>query len=93
MSTIDEIRSVLRNLDPVLAILALAQRITGVGGPAATDGIALLTAAVRAWEDGSTGVMTPAEATNAINALIAGESRLDAAEDAKLAARFPAEQP
>jgi hypothetical protein len=90
MSTIDQIRSVLRDIDPVLAVLAVAQRITGIGGPPAAEGIAMLTAAIKAWEDGSTGVMTPAEAAAAIDAILASEVQLDATEDAKLVARFPA---
>jgi len=90
MSTIDQIRSVLRDIDPVLAVLAVAQKITGIGGPPAADGIALLAAAIKAWEDGSSGVMTPSEAAAAIDAMLASESTLDATEDAKLAMKFPA---
>lgn len=88
-SLIDEFRSILRKLDPALAVVQVAQRITGIGGPPAEKGLAMLAAAVKAFEDGQAGVMTFAEASEAIDAILRGEVALDAAEDTKLAERFP----
>lgn len=89
MSTIDEIRSVLIVIEPLLSLAAVAQRITGAGGPPAAEGLAMLAAAVKAWEDGGVKIMTLDEVTAEEKREATADAQLDAAEDAKLAAKFP----
>lgn len=97
MSTITTViadaRKVAGLIEPALAIVALAQSLTKVGGPGAAAAIQVLDAAVKAFEAGAAGTMTSAEVTARISSL---ETTLDdtlAADNAgahsALDAKFP----
>jgi ribosomal protein L12E/L44/L45/RPP1/RPP2 len=77
-------------LEAVIAVLQVAQSVTGLGGPSAAVGIKVLDAALKALEKNASGVLTHdelmAQVTEAHGTLAAAR----ATEDAELTAKLPA---
>lgn len=88
---IDDVRSAGRFVEPALAVIAVAQAATGLGGRTAEQAIAMIRAALDTFDDVAAGAVTEDQALASLAALRDGLVSGDARADAELAARFPGE--
>lgn len=87
--TLADIRRIANLIEPAFAIVELAQSITGLGGPRATEALRALDAAVKAFGAAADGKLTKDQVLDELARLRAALGANDADADAALTARFP----
>lgn len=91
MSTItDDLKSVLKYVEPAITTLEVIQKITGTGGLPAEEALVAINAAIKVFVDGVANDVTPASILADLATLTKGEAADDAAADAAVKAKFPA---
>jgi hypothetical protein len=87
---IDKLRTLAPEGEAVIAVLEVAQSVTGLGGTAAAEGLRLIDAALKSLETGSHDPVTHAQIMQRVADLHDATSADRAREDAELAALNPA---
>lgn len=82
-----DIAKVAKLIEPAFAVLAVIQSATRIGGRSSGEVLAVIDAAIRAFEGAAAGVVTRDEIMAGIAKLSAGLVADDAATDAEIAAR------
>lgn len=86
---VSDVKDALAIIEPALAVIAVAQAATGIGGVTAERAVSVIRAALKSFEDAATGAATRERALAGLAALQAALASSDAAADAALEARFP----
>jgi hypothetical protein len=90
---IDKLRELAPEGETVIAVLEVAQSVTGLGGNSAAEALKLLEAALRSLETGSHDSVSHAQIMQRVADLHDATSADRAREDAELAALTPAPEP
>lgn len=85
----EELRALSPKIEPVLAVLEVAQAVTGLGGARAAEGLKILETALKSLGDGASGALTHDQVMAQLAAIRLGVAADEAGEDAELAAKFP----
>lgn len=83
-----DIRKVAALIEPMVAVIAVAETATGLGGPAAEVAVQAIAAAIKTLSGVADGAVTHDQAMDALTSLQTQLAANDAAADAALAARF-----
>lgn len=92
MSAIDtiltDVRKVASLIEPIVAVIAVAETAVGIGGPAAEVAVQAIAAAIKTLASVADGAVTHEQAMDALTSLRTQLAANDAAADAALVARF-----
>lgn len=88
-TVLTDIRKVAALIEPMVAVIAVAEAATKVGGPSADAAVQAIAAAVKSLSGIVEGKVTHEQAMASLAALRSAIASNDAAADAALAARFP----
>jgi hypothetical protein len=77
-------------LEAVMAVLQVAQTVTGMGGSGAAVGLKILDSALKALEANAQGLVTHADLMGQLHQAATDLAAARAGEDDDLSARFPA---
>jgi len=86
----NKLRAISPELEDVLAVLRVVQSATQLGGSSAATALTVLDAALKALEAGASGAITHEQLMQQLTQAHADLAGDRAAEDAALAAKFPA---
>lgn len=86
---LSDVRKLAALIEPMVAVIAVAEAATKVGGPSADAAVQAIAAAVKSLAHLAEGKTTHDQAMASMAALQAAIASGDAAADAALAARFP----
>ncbi|HET9893212.1 MAG TPA: hypothetical protein VFQ42_22230 [Mycobacterium sp.] len=86
----DKIRALAPEVEPLVAVVEVAQSVTGIGGPGAATALKVLDAALQTLAAGAAGSLTHDQMMAQIAQFHANLRQDQSAEDAALAAKFPA---
>lgn len=87
-SIVSDVKDALSIIEPALAVIAVAQAATGIGGVTAERAVSVIRAALKSFEDVATGAATRDQAMASLAELQAALASNDAAADAALESKF-----
>jgi hypothetical protein len=87
-TVVTDVRKVAALIEPMVAVIAVAEAATGIGGPSADAAVQVIAAAIKSLTGIVEGKVTHDQALVSMSQLLASLATNDAAADAALAARF-----